>query len=906
MWWVQVGIAATIGVALLVLYREFAGDLLRFLLDRLGQTVILVLMYLIVYAEIGGALGVPYLFWNEEPVTRFFAAVGCTLLLALLGTNAYYLIPEREQTSVMNRIREFHSRRSLIKLPFGRWLEPNRGNAVELSQFLRAVRFPFLVLLLLPAVFPLVFADVPRFAPVKSHHLEALLNSLGLPDAYDALNREADVSAHPAAYLIGLAVWLAGSIAGVVVVKLAIKATSWLNPLVTWLDAKILPPVRWLLRWLRDRLGGPTNRPSYTQISDAKLNSIITFFVVTAVGYALLSTVFYGERDLRLFRYHGVAPAFAICALLGAFAMVGVALELMRPRLRLVAITIGVGWIGWANHDAFKLRFENLPYYPPPADKPVVLTEASVLGMYDAPAQPGALLHETSVLPRWAQFARARSASPSQKPKLAVVCVSGGATRSAYWSAVVLDRLERRIDPDHRFHNHVRMITGASGGMVGTAYYVKRLYDSHPKSDPNKRGVWPSGIDRWYWAMPINSLRPVARSIALRETWRMLVPRWSSVFDDRGIALEKDWPELRRVSFSDLKPLEEAGELPSLIFAPMTVDDGRRLLISNLDLRTSAPGPGGAALHALPLNRGGQLDGTGDGENDETYSLSGIEFFKMFPAASDFRLSTAARMSASFPWVSPGVNLPTDPPLRVVDAGYYDNYGVNVASAWLHLHQSWIVKNTSGVVLVQIRDSVSRNDRRGFPEPETHGIIQKAVDAVLAARSTSAMFRDDQAVAAIGESFRKLTNDPAFFTSVDFENSAEVTVDGVLLDKLKMDMITIDGEKTWSEIVDASTPSQEPSSSTTVALSWYLTQAEVRALENAIPHMSAAPGFAMRRADWIVSHAKDVANMPHNSDERKALLQTLDRARKFDERARNAERVEALARWWNTDHSIKD
>ena len=839
-------------------------------------------------------------------MTRFFAGVGCTLLLALLGINAYYLIPEDQQVGVMDRIKDFLDRRSILKLPFGGWLEPSRGNAVELSQFLRTARFPFLMLLLLPALLPLVFSNVPRYAPVASDDLKTLLNRADLSDLFDEWNRHPDVSAHAPAYLIGLAVWTAGLVTGVVLVKLAIKTTSWLNLLVSQLDAIVFPPVRRVFRRLSDLLGGPTTRPSATRISDAKLNSVITFFVVTILCYAALSTVFYGSHDLGLFKYVGVAPAFAICALLGILAMASVAIELMRPRFRLLVVAVAIVWMGWANHDPFKLWFENLPYYPPKGD-PVMLTEATVLKMYVAPeSRPVALADESRLLPRWAHFAQANSAFPKRKPKLAVVCVSGGATRSAYWSAVVLDRLDRRIDPAHPFHNHVRVIAGDSGGMVGTAYYVKWLYDNHPRADPRKRRVWPSGQDRWYSGMPINSLRKVARSLALRETWRMLVPRWWEEFDDRGNVLEKDWVDLRQINFSDLRPLEEAGELPSLIFSPMTVDDRRRLLISNLDLRTDAPTPGGPTPHALPLARGGALNGNNDGKTAESCSLSAVEFFKVFPAASGFLLSTAARMNATFPWVSPAVNLPTDPPLRVVDAGYYDNYGVNVAGAWLHLHRTWIVENTSGVVLVQIRDSVSRNDRLGFPEPESHGTMEKAlggfqflftpVDAVLAARTTSAIFRNDQAVAAIGETFTQLTNDSAFFTRVDFENSAEVTVDEA----------RVDGDDTWSELQKDRASSEDPSSSTTVAMSWYLTQAEVRALENAIPELKGAPGFAKLREDWIVAHAKKVADAPRGSAERKRLLRQLDRARKFDERTRNAERVEALAKWWSEDHTVKD
>ena len=47
------------------------------------------------------------------------------------------------------------------------------------------------------------------------------------------------------------------------------------------------------------------------------------------------------------------------------------------------------------------------------------------------------------------------------------------------------------------------------------------------------------------------------------------------------------------------------------------------------------------------------------------YSRSGLEFFKLFPDAHDtFEIGTAARMSATFPVVSPAVSLPTIRPPR--------------------------------------------------------------------------------------------------------------------------------------------------------------------------------------------------------------------------------------------------
>ena len=115
-------------------------------------------------------------------------------------------------------------------------------------------------------------------------------------------------------------------------------------------------------------------------------------------------------------------------------------------------------------------------------------------------------------------------------------------------------------------------------------------------------------------------------------------------------------------------------------------------------------GRGWPALPWVAPKRVGTLD---------VYGRSGVEFRRLFPDAKDrFKVSTAARMNATFPYLSPAVDLPTDPPRRVVDAGFYDNYGVGVAAGWLNFWGPWLVENTSGVLLIQIRDSASHHDRR--------------------------------------------------------------------------------------------------------------------------------------------------------------------------------------------------
>jgi hypothetical protein len=62
-------------------------------------------------------------------------------------------------------------------------------------------------------------------------------------------------------------------------------------------------------------------------------------------------------------------------------------------------------------------------------------------------------------------------------------------------------------------------------------------------------------------------------------------------------------------------------------------------------------------------------------------------------------------MNASFPYITPVVTLPSEPPMRVMDAGVRDNYGYRATLSFLHTYREWIAANTGGVVLLQLRDT---------------------------------------------------------------------------------------------------------------------------------------------------------------------------------------------------------
>jgi hypothetical protein len=61
-------------------------------------------------------------------------------------------------------------------------------------------------------------------------------------------------------------------------------------------------------------------------------------------------------------------------------------------------------------------------------------------------------------------------------------------------------------------------------------------------------------------------------------------------------------------------------------------------------------------------------------------------------------------MNATFPIVLPNVWLPSDPVIDVMDAGLRDNYGLETTLRFLFSFDEWIKENTSGVLILQIRD----------------------------------------------------------------------------------------------------------------------------------------------------------------------------------------------------------
>jgi hypothetical protein len=147
----------------------------------------------------------------------------------------------------------------------------------------------------------------------------------------------------------------------------------------------------------------------------------------------------------------------------------------------------------------------------------------------------------------------------------------------------------------------------------------------------------------------------------------------------------------------DLVDPEFKSEIPLMIYSPTIINDGRRLII-------------GAQPYAF-LNGINFQHKSGIGPEN-------VEFIKLFKnnKALDVKYTSILRMNSTFPYILPMVSMPTTPQINIMDAGIRDNYGTKSTMRYIVAMQSWLKENTSGVVIMEIRDINKDYDFEGDGE----------------------------------------------------------------------------------------------------------------------------------------------------------------------------------------------
>jgi len=283
------------------------------------------------------------------------------------------------------------------------------------------------------------------------------------------------------------------------------------------------------------------------------------------------------------------------------------------------------------------------------------------------------------------------------KPKLILVNVSGGGSRSALWVLNCMQNLDKELD--HEFSSHMQMITGASGGMIGASYYreIHNRYVKGKLSDPFSE-KYRKNIS----ADLLNKLSFAASTNDIFFRYQSFVENDNRYPKDRGTAFESELHENTKdflnVPLSYYKTLEKEAEIPLIIFSPTIVNDGRRLLMSS------------QSLNFLTESKGDPSSMTKSFEN-----IDYLSFFKNHDPDS-IRFSSVLRANATFPFVMPMVTMPTKPEVQLMDAGIRDNYGGKITMEYLSALNKWLEKNTSGVIIIQIRDTKKILDNESYQQ----------------------------------------------------------------------------------------------------------------------------------------------------------------------------------------------
>ena len=288
--------------------------------------------------------------------------------------------------------------------------------------------------------------------------------------------------------------------------------------------------------------------------------------------------------------------------------------------------------------------------------------------------------HFIAVLNRW------KAKQKTEKPVMYIINTSGGGARSAAFTMNALQRLDSLFGG--QLMNQTMLINGASGGMLGAAYF-RELYLRKLKGDTINLQ------DKQYAAnISKDLLNPLFSSFVTRD---MIGPVQKFEMNgyqytkDRGYAFEQKLNQnthgMLAKTLKDYVVPEEQALIPIMFFNSSINRDGRKMIISTHPARF--------LMRPLP-----------DTNNISLLDPDAVDFNSFFSKqdAMNISLLSALRMNATFPYVLPTVWLPTNPIIDVMDAGLRDNFGQETCLRFIDVFQDWLKENTSKVVLLQIRD----------------------------------------------------------------------------------------------------------------------------------------------------------------------------------------------------------
>jgi cation transport regulator ChaC len=370
--------------------------------------------------------------------------------------------------------------------------------------------------------------------------------------------------------------------------------------------------------------------------------------------------------------------------------------------------------------------------------------QSSLSDHYFALRDDKARIHPAS--PSEALAVRAPKFPQTNRPNgsVVVIATAGGGIQAAAWTARVLTGLQDQCParPGNTFADSIAVISAVSGGAVGTMFFVKQYQSGgttpgfHATSADLQRIVDQAEapvLSDVAWAIayvdPLRTVFPYLPKVQSMFAWPMKYVGPLRIFSaylgshserektyDRGFVLEQTWRNVGSLedSLSDWREGVGRGDRPGIIFNSTLAETGKPFLLATTQFDTGTEKPA-----------------------RETFT-------HLYPKR-DIPVVTAARLGASFPYVSPATRALTDNlEPHVVDGGYYDNFGVDSLSSWLDQALEGLDKDgrpKPDVLVIQIRS---------FPTGADMDLHKKGwfyqsyapINALLSVRTTAQLVRD--------------------------------------------------------------------------------------------------------------------------------------------------------------------
>ena len=348
----------------------------------------------------------------------------------------------------------------------------------------------------------------------------------------------------------------------------------------------------------------------------------------------------------------------------------------------------------------------------------------------------------------------------TDKP-LVAIAASGGGIRAAYWTTITMEHLNNDAEFDQNdgndsdvenepgFLDRIALISSVSGGSLGSMYYLERnVFDPH-------------GQPRASVAAGTSSLSATVWGLTYLETPRLVFGNALGKLD-RGWAQEATWGQLLCDADRTLSSLTDRvmeGRYPLPIFNACLQETGQRYVMSPVHIL------------APDIDLTGPLTETGSAPSGNSAKAKPKPAFQdlLTDLNGDMRVVTAARLSATFPYVSPQARAEFDSSsstcaktkfYHAADGGYADNSGllttIEVLDRYLEKQTQNKTQTPGRIALVEIR--AAPGDFAEPPEAASGGLVNELFGPLLTVSSVqfnSQSSRNRQEIKWLGQLWKK-------------------------------------------------------------------------------------------------------------------------------------------------------